>query len=93
MERHYTERVGGVATVAQAHSPIIVTVLLQGRLTIELVSAYATALADTASYLSPARIIVLPNDSVHRYSKSNTIAISLSTDCPGASSASLVDGW
>ena len=65
-----------MATVAQAHSPIIV--LLQGRSTIEL-SAYATALADTASYLPSARIMVLPNDSVHRYSKSNTITISLST--------------
>ena len=83
MERHYTE--GGVATVAQAHSPIIVPVLLQGRSTIEL-SAYSIALADTASYLPSARIIVLPNDSIHRYGKSN---ISPSTVCPGATSAAL----
>ena len=45
-------------TVAQAHSPNIVPVLLQG--TIEL-SDYATALTDTASYLPSAIIIILPN--------------------------------
>ncbi len=50
-----------MATVVQAHSPIIVPVLLQDRSTIEL-SAYTTALADTASYLPSARNIVLPND-------------------------------
>ena len=50
MERHYTE--GGVAMVAQVHSPIIVTVLLQGRSTIEL-SAYATALTQQATYHQP----------------------------------------
>ena len=84
MEHHYTEWV--VATVAQAHSPNIIPVLLQG--TIEL-SAYTTALADTESYLPSAIIIALRNDSVHRYSKSNTITISLSTICPGDASTAL----
>ena len=74
----------------QAHSPIIVPVLLQDRSTIEL-SAYATALADTASYPPSARIIiVLPNDMVHRYSKSNTI--SFSPVCPGAASTGNLAG-